>query len=69
VQAVSTSETGWQQFQYTVVMPAEATQARLNVELYADETKPGADLAYFDGFAITEGACVPPTSDGGVSSD
>ena len=69
VQAVSVSETGWQQFQYTVVMPAEATQAWLNVELFSGETKPGADLAYFDGFAITEGACAPPTSDAGVSAD
>ena len=69
VQAVSASETGWQEFQYTVVMPAEATQAWLNVELFSGVTKPGGNLAYFDGFAISEGACVPPTSDAGVSAD
>ena len=57
VQAVSASEAGWQQFQYTVVMPAGATQARLWVELFSGESKDGANQAYFDGFGITQDAC------------
>ena len=57
VQAVSASETGWQQFQYTVVMPAEATQARLTVELSGFATIPGADLGYFDDIRLVDGSC------------
>jgi LmbE family N-acetylglucosaminyl deacetylase len=59
VQAVSPSQTGWQQFHYTVAMPAGATQARLWVELYSGVSKGGSDAATFDGFSLTSGACVP----------
>jgi hypothetical protein len=69
VQVVSPSNSDWQQFQYTVAMPAGATQARLWVELFSGESTAGANQAYFDGFAIANGACVASTPDAGISPD
>jgi LmbE family N-acetylglucosaminyl deacetylase len=58
LQGVSYGETGWQQFRYTAVMPEGGAGARLAVELLAEAGKDGSDQAYFDGFKVTEGACV-----------
>ena len=62
---VSVTASGWQSLSRQIVMPAGATQARLSVELWDGEMKPGADEAYFDSVQIVGGSCAgsaPPGS-------
>jgi ABC-type Fe2+-enterobactin transport system substrate-binding protein len=59
---VNASTTNWQHLTHEVVMPAGTTEVRLVNELFNGSTKPGDNLAYFDGVTITSGACAGPGS-------
>jgi len=54
---VSATVSGWQSLSHQIVMPAVVTQARLSIELWAGQTKAGADEAYFDNVNIAAGSC------------
>jgi hypothetical protein len=58
---VAKTNTGWQSLKGTVALAADITAVRLVDELWAGGAKAGSDLVYFDGLAITSGACTSAT--------
>jgi predicted MPP superfamily phosphohydrolase len=58
---VNPTETGWQQLEHSVEMPAGVTQVRLVDELWEGGSKGGSPLAYFDGLSIDPGECTSTT--------
>lgn len=56
---VSSTNTGWQEFEKTLFLNGDTTQVRLVDELWSGSSKGGASQAYFDGLSLGSGPCTP----------